>query len=169
MVSRENVLDQLKTLDLRFRIFGRTEVKELANVLNAGEQIRHCIYGFYQGGSALLVATDARLLLIDKRPLFLNLEDIRYEMINDVNFSARFLDATVSLFTGNKKLEFRSFTDARLRSLCGFVQDQITKARQLEHMVEEVSPAMNEWKPYSLLPRPKISKYKKSTNSSATL
>ncbi len=150
---------QLKALGLEFRVFGKPEVKELANVLNEGEQIYHCTFGFYQGGSALLVATNTRLLLIDKRPFFLNLEDIRYEMINEVDFAGRLLDAAVQLHTGNKQLKFRSFADARLRNLCSFVQNQITRARQLEHMVEITRPAAHEWRPYSLLSKRKIGKY----------
>ncbi len=159
MVSHIEVLSQLKNLGLTFRVFGRAETKELANVLNEGETIYHCSFGYYQGGSALLVATNMRLLLVDKRPFFLNLEDIRYEMINEVDFAGRMLDAAVQLHTGSKQLKFRSFADARLRKLCSFVQDQITRARQLEHMVEELRPAGHEWRPYSLLPRRRVNKY----------
>lgn len=159
MVDHGSVLQQLKQLGLRYRFFGVSETQELANVLNPHEQIYHCIFGFYQGGSALLVATNSRLLLVDKRPFFLNLEDIRYEMINEVDFAGRLLDAAVSLHTGNKQLRFRSFADARLRSLCGFVQDQITRARQLEHMIEQTRPAATEWRPYSLLPKRRVGKF----------
>jgi Bacterial PH domain len=160
MVDHSNVLKQLKDLGLNYTFFGHPETKELANVLNPGEQIFHCAFGFYQGGSALLVATNSRLLLVDKRPFFLNLEDIRYEMINEVDFAGRLLDASVSLHTGSKQLRFRSFADARLRKMCNFVQDQITRARQLEHMVEATRPAGTEWRPYSLLlPKPRLSKF----------
>lgn len=152
MVSHNNVLGQLNSIGLKFSFFGRSEVKELADILNEGEIIRHCTYGYYQGGSALLVATDGRLLLIDKKPFFLNLEDLRYEMINEVDFAGRFLDATVSLHTGNRKLAFRSFTDARLRELCRFTQDQITRARQIEYVQGETNNARGQWRPYSMVP-----------------
>ena len=159
MVDHNEVLAQLSMLGLRFRFFGRAEVRELANIINEGEQIKHCVYGSYQGGSALLVATSSRVLLIDKRPFFLNLEDIRYEMMNEVYFAGRLLNAKVRLHSGNKVLEFTSLSDARLRKLYSFTQDQITKARQLEHMVEATRPAAGEWRPYTLLGRPRVSKY----------
>lgn len=160
MITHNQVLEQLHELRLKFTFFGKAEVRELAKILNTNEQIQHCNFGFYQGGSALLVATNMRLLLIDKRPFFLNLEDIRYEMINEVDFAGRLLDATVSLHTGNKRLAFRSFSDARLRHMCQFIQDQITRARQLEHMGEHLRPATGEWRPYSmLLSRPRVQKY----------
>ena len=159
MVDYALVQSQLNSLGLSYNLFGKPETKELANVLNEGEEIYHCIFGFYQGGSALLVATSSRLLLIDKRPFFVNLEDIRYEMINEVDFAGRLLDAAVQLHTGSKQLKFRSFADARLRKLCSFVQDQITRARQLEHMIETVKPAASEWRPYTLLPRRRVNKF----------
>lgn len=159
MITYEEVMHQLSGLGLKFRLFGKPETKELANVLNPEEKIFHCVYGFYQGGSALLVATSHRLLLVDKRPFFLNLEDIRYEMINEVDFAGRLLDASVHLHTGNKKLRFRSFTDARLRKMCTFVQNQITRARQIETMMDANLSLGSEWRPYSMLPRRRQSKY----------
>ncbi|HMT19223.1 MAG TPA: PH domain-containing protein [Candidatus Saccharibacteria bacterium] len=160
MVHIDEVMRQLRALNLQFRVFGNAEVRELALVLNEQEHIQHCIYGYYQGGSALLVATSNRLLLIDKRPFFLNLEDVRYEMITDVRFAGRLLDATVFLQTSGKSLLFRSFADKRLRVLCGYIQDQITRARQLEHMLEDTRPAGVEWRPYSLVnQRRRISKF----------
>ena len=159
MISYKLVLEQLSTLGLNYRFFGKPETRELANILNIGETIHFCTYGYYQGGSALLVATSSRLLLVDKRPFFLNLEDIRYEMINQVNFSGRMMDATVHLHTGNKQLKFRSFADSKLRGLCNFVQDQITSARQIEKGIGQVIPGTSEWRPYTLLPKRKIGKF----------
>lgn len=160
MVRLNEVMRQLQVLNLQFRFFGKSEVRELALVLNENEQIRHCLFGYYQGGSALLVATSNRLLLIDKRPFFLNLEDVRYEMITDVRFAGRLLDATVFLQTSGKSLLFRSFSDKRLRELCSYIQDQITRARQLEHMLDETRPAGMEWRPYSFaIPRRRVSKF----------
>lgn len=159
MVRHYDVLGQLSALGLKFRFFGRASVRELANVINEGEIIRHCVYGSYQGGRALLVATDRRVLLIDKRPFFLNLEDLRYEMLNEVYFAGRMLSAKVKFHSGNKVLEFSSIADARLRKLYTFTQDQITKARQLEYLHEDVRPAQTEWSPYSMLVRPEVSRY----------
>lgn len=130
MIHKKEVTFQLASLGVKFRFFGRPEIRELANVLNPGEQIHHIVNGFYQGGMALLVSTNRRLLLVDKKPLFLNLEDIRYEMISELDYVARFVDSTINLSMSNKQLSFRSYNGARLRELCAFVQDQITHFRQ---------------------------------------
>jgi len=159
MISYKLVQEQLSSLGLNYRFFGKPETRELANILNPGERIHFCSYGYYQGGSALLIATSNRLLLVDKRPFYLNLEDIRYEMINQVNFAGRMIDAVVHLHTGSKQLRFRSFADSRLRALCNFVQDQITTARQFEEMAGRAIPGASEWRPYTLLPKRRVGKF----------
>lgn len=163
MVHSQEVLKQLTTLGLRFRFFGRREVKELSNIINQGEQIRHCVYGGYEGGTGLLVATDRRILLIDKRPFFVNIEDFRYEMLNDVYFAGRLLSASVNLHTGSKELRFTSPADARLRRLYSYTQDQISRSRRLDHMSELESAQQVfsvGWRPYTMLVgRPRVTKF----------
>lgn len=163
MVHSKEVIKQLTTLGLRFRFFGRREVNELSNIINQGEQIRHCVYGSYEGGTGLLVATDRRILLIDKRPFFVNIEDFRYEMLNDVYFAGRLLSASVSLHTGSKELRFTSVADARLRHLYSYTQDQISRARRLDHMANFESEQQvfgAGWRPYTMLVgRPRVTKF----------
>ena len=135
MVQYKYLKKELDDLGFSFKFFGKAEVKELATVLNEGEQIFSCVFGFYEGGSALLVATDSRLLLIDKRLFFVNFEDIRYEMIQKVDFSGGILEAFIRIHTSSKKLQFRSFMDTRLRKLCNYIQDQVTSSRQVNYSV----------------------------------
>ena len=163
MVSSEEIIKQLSGMGLRFRFFGRREVRELSSIINQGEMIRHCVYGTYEGGTGLLVATDRRILLIDKRPFFLNIEDFRYEMLNDVYFAGRLLSASVSLHTGSKELRFTSPADARLRHLYAFTQDQISRARRLDHMAENDAQKhlfSAGWRPFTMLVgRPRVTKF----------
>lgn len=131
---------QLKQLGPKFRMFGRAEVRELHRIISSDEKIHHCIYGYYQGGSGILVATNRRVLLIDKRPFFLNLEDLAYEKIRDIAFMNQFLQATLHLQAGMKKLSFRSISDARLRRLKEFVEARILEVSQVEAtIVNEVN------------------------------
>lgn len=163
MVSSSEVIKQLNTLGLRFRFFGRREVRELSNIINRGEQITHCVYGTYEGGTGMLVATDKRILLIDKRPFFLNIEDFRYEMLNDVYFAGRLLSASVSLHTGSKELRFSAVADARLRKLYSYTQDQISRARRLDHVTDFGAGDKlfgAGWRPYTMLVgRPRVTKF----------
>jgi hypothetical protein len=122
--------DQLKEIGCNFRFWGRAELRELANVLLPGEKLTHCVNGSYEGGFALLAATDQRVLLVDKKPMYLTLEDIRFDMISEVDFNHRLLNANIFLCTPNKSLRFVGYNHARLRKLFHYVQTRVAEIRQ---------------------------------------
>lgn len=139
MVSKESVESQLIKLGFNFHGWlNRAEVRELPHVLLPDEEIYECVNGYYDGGFALLIATNIRVLLIDKKPLnFLTVEDLRFDMINELDYSHRMLGAQISISAGNKNLKFRSYNQPRLRKLIGHVQHCMAeiKKRQSQHQV----------------------------------
>jgi len=136
MVSMQIIEDQLKAIGADIKFWGKAEKRELRNILVENEQILHCINGRYEGGFALLCATNKRLLLVDKKPFYLTVEDVRYDMISEVDFSHRLLDATIRICTVNKVVRFTSYKHDQLRSLTAHVQDKVMDTRQ-QH-VEQV-------------------------------
>lgn len=129
--------DQLKRIGCNYRFWGRAELKELAYVLLPGEEVRHCVNGSYEGGFALLAATDQRVLLVDKKPMYLTLEDIRFDMIVEIDFNHRLLNANVRICTPNKELRFVAYNHARLRALFHFVQTRVAEIRQHYTMLQQ--------------------------------
>lgn len=135
MVNRTQVQQQLKGLGLHFRFWCRAEIEELSNILFEGEKMQHVLVGYYEGGFALLCATDHRVLLIDKKPFYLTIEDIRYDMISDVQFNHRLINATVRLGTINKTIAFTSYTHVKLRAFTNYIQEQVMLYRQ-QHITQ---------------------------------
>lgn len=129
MLSLSQVEDQLKKVGCNFRFWGRPEIRELCNILIPGEVIAQAINGRYENGFAMLVVTDHRLLLIDKKPMFLTLEDIRFDMIAEIDFSAQLLDSTVKIITPNRTLVFTSWNQARLRKALNYTQQRVSEMR----------------------------------------
>jgi hypothetical protein len=99
MVQLSVIDAQLTKLGIKKTFFSKPEIKELQHILMDGEDIVKCVAGRYHGGFALLVATERRLLLIDKKPLYLTVEDIRYDMISEVDMNTRLFDSSISLYT----------------------------------------------------------------------
>ena len=130
MVALHKVDTMLARAGLYNKYWGRGAVRELCAILWDDEKITAAVMGRYDAGWALLVATEHRLLLIDKKPWYVTIEDIRYDMLAEVDFSAGVLDAMIKLNTFNKALVFRSVRQGRLRALTFFVQQEIRKARQ---------------------------------------
>ncbi len=138
MVSMKSVELQLKRLGFNHLTWGRAEVRELPNVLMDGEEIYECVNGIYEGGFALLVATDFRVLLIDKKPLnYLTVEDLRFAMINEIDYNHRLMGAHISISAGAKNLKFTSYNQPRLRKLITHVQDCIAQSKEKDSAHQE--------------------------------
>lgn len=129
MVSLSQVEDQLKRVGCNFRFWGRPEIRELTKILIPGEIIAQAVNGRYENGFAMLVATDHRLLLIDKKPMFLTLEDIRFDMIAEIDFSAQLVDGTVKIITPNRTLVFTAWNQGRLRKILNYTQQRVSEIR----------------------------------------
>jgi hypothetical protein len=118
--------------ELKFRAsrWFRAEIHELQNILMDHEKIVALACGRYFGSFALLVATDQRLLLIDKRVFFMNIEDTRYDMISEIDFNSQIYSATVTIHTINKTHKFTSIKNRlQLRDLTNYVQRRVMEFR----------------------------------------
>lgn len=126
---------ELSRLGMHNRFWGRPEVKELTNVLSDDEVVVHAVNGRYDNGFCLLVATDRRLVLIDKKIMFLSMEDIRFDMISELDYCARLLDATLSVTTINKIRRVTALKKIRLRALTTYLQERILELRHVNPAV----------------------------------
>ena len=132
MVSLNIIDEQLRQTGHRIGLWGRSEIRELCNILLPGEEITDCVNGHYFNGFALLCATNQRIILVDVKPMFMTLEDIRYDMIAGIDYSHRLFDSTVKIFTPTKKLYFTSWNVTRLRRLAMNSQKHVLAIRQFQ-------------------------------------
>lgn len=140
MVTRDSIEQQLHKIGFKTVGWGRTEVNELPNIILPDEEIFECVNGLYEGGFALLVATNVRVLLVDKKPMkYLTVEDLRFDMINEIDYSHRLFGARISISTGSKNLRFTSVNQPRLRKLINHVQHCMAEAKlkQSEHQEDQ--------------------------------
>ncbi len=73
---------------------------------------------FLSGWEWLCLSRQPKAPTSGQKASFSQLEDIRYEMISELDYVARFVDSTINLSMSNKQLSFRSYNGARLRELC---------------------------------------------------
>ncbi|HLZ14876.1 MAG TPA: PH domain-containing protein [Candidatus Saccharimonadales bacterium] len=139
MVTLAAIEAQLKKAGCNFRWWGRSEIRELANILMPDEIIAACVNGRYENGFALLCVTNHRLLLVDHKPMFLSLEDIRFDMITEMDFNSRLLDSTVFIMTPNRKLVFSSWSQHRLRAIMNYTQQRVMEVRQ-HYLMQQFAP-----------------------------
>jgi len=140
MVSLQYIEEQLKRVGCNFRFWGRPEIRELANILLPDEIIAGCTNGRYEGGFALLCITNLRMLLVDRKPMFLTLEDIRFDMIAEMDYSSRLLDSTIRVITPNRTLVFTAWSGHRLRNILNYAQQRVMEVRQ-PHLIQQFMAA----------------------------
>ncbi len=140
MVDRAYVESQLRKIGFGSSRVNKAEIRELENILLPHEKLYECVNGYYDGGVALLVATDIRVLLIDKKPMgFLNVDDVRFDMVSDIDYSHRVFGAQVSINCGMRRLNFKSYNQPRLRKLVGHIQNRMSeiKREQFQHATSQ--------------------------------
>ena len=131
MVHQSVIQAKLDNIGVKLSRWYKPELKELSLLLMDNEEIISAVTGRYFGGFALLVATDRRILLIDKKTIFMSLEDIRYDMISEIDYRASVIDATISIFTVNKHHRFVSVKHrAQMRLLTSYAQKRVMEIRQ---------------------------------------
>lgn len=137
MVQPYIVEQQLKNIGVRPGAWNRAERRELPKLMFEDEVIKHLINGHYEGGFAMLCATNYRVILIDKKPLYLTVEDIRYEMISDVMYNHRLLDATIIIGTLHKSISFTGYNTHTLKEMTVFTQQKALEARSQQFVMRE--------------------------------
>lgn len=129
MVSSHIVKQQLKQVDCNYTSWGSTETAQLPRLLMDGEQIYLAINGYYEGGFGMLVVTNIRVLIVDKKPFVLNIEDLRYDMITEVNFGARLIIASMNIALPTRTIYFSSWRMDKLQRAMEYVQEHVMKAK----------------------------------------
>lgn len=141
MVSLNQLEKQLNRAGCNFRFWGRGEKRELAKILTPDEQVAHCVNGHYEGGFAMLAVTDQRLLLIDHKPMFISVEDIRFDMIAEIDYGSQLVMSNVKIITPSKTLRFVSWSQHHLREVLNLTQQRMLELRQnYSKVVQQIQP-----------------------------
>lgn len=75
------------------------EGRALLQVIHEDEHIGGVVYGRYSEGLAWLVATDKRVIFMDKKPLFATTDEITYDIVTGTKMSRAALFTSVTLHT----------------------------------------------------------------------
>lgn len=130
MVTHQEIQRQLKALGEKFTWWGRGEANELEHVIEPGESIMYCLNGRYEAGFCMLCISDKRLLLIDKKPMYLNLEDIKFDKISEVDFQGRMVESAVIINSAGKRIWFSALKGDKLRRATAYLQRKVMESKQ---------------------------------------
>lgn len=92
------------------------ETHAIPLIIHPNEKINGIVYGKYKHGGTepsvgrgALVATDSRILLVDKKPLFLKCDELTYNVVSGITYTKVGPSGTVTLHTRAGDIEIRTF------------------------------------------------------------
>lgn len=77
----------------------KAESRYLPTIIHEEEHIGGVVYGRYKGGLAMLVATDQRVMFLDKKPMFVTMDELTYDVVSGVKYNRAGLVDTITLHT----------------------------------------------------------------------
>jgi hypothetical protein len=114
------------------RAWVRREVEELKSVLWEDEVVEDAVIGIYHKGVGLLVATNKRLVFIEKGLLAgITVEDFALDKITSMQYRFGWRFGTLIIFASGNKAEIRKVPKPGLRAFADFVRARISG--RMEH------------------------------------
>ncbi len=106
-MDSKRVQAELKAVGVGLIGLRTPEAKELTKILHTDEHIGGVVYGRYANSLAWLVATDKRVIFLDKKPLFMTTDELTYDVVSGVKSSHAGLFTAVTLHTRVNDYTFR--------------------------------------------------------------
>jgi len=109
----------------------KSESRFLPKFLHQNERVHAIVYGQHHSSSAMLVATDERVIYLDKKPTAVFLDEVTYDVVSGIEIDIHTLFATVTLHTAvtNYVIRFANIKCATV--FVSYIEEQRLK-RELE-------------------------------------
>jgi hypothetical protein len=124
------VLQKKSRTRMNVGFFNKREMRELPSLLVPEERVLAVVGGWYTAGFAVLCVTTHRVLLVDKKLVRLNFEDIRFDSLHEVNYSQEAFSASLRLFIAGRNMHFKSWRRQSLREVAQLIQEKMFEVRR---------------------------------------
>lgn len=122
----------------------KAESRYLPKVIHDDEHIEAVIYGQHHDSSAMLVATDHRIIYLDKKPIATFIDEVTYDVVSGIELEVHTLFATVTLHTAVANYEIRYVNIRCADTFTRFIEDMKVKRSLVEKNEEEITkPSSN--------------------------
>lgn len=122
------IVEDLKRLGTtKFELL-TSESNYLPKIIHPKEQLGGVAFGHHELGYSMLIATDRRIIFLDKKPFFANMDDITYDVISGVSLSHAGFGSTLVLHTRIKDYKLLTMNDKSSAIFVDYIE-----TRCLEH------------------------------------
>lgn len=128
----ERIEQELRAVGMSWYGLRMTESRYLPRIIHQNESIKGVAYGWQPGGIVMLVATDHRIIFLDKKPFFLRDDEVSYDNVRGISYYHAGLASTIVLHTQVQDYIVRTFNKTSLQTLIDYIE-----LRSFEHMDRE--------------------------------
>lgn len=119
----EAIKAEIQKLPHGERLFGFREIKELPNILWEDEKLEKLVSGYYKGGNGILIATNKRIVFIDKGLVYgIRVEDFPYGKITSIEYKTGVVMGKITIFAAGNKAEIDWVDKSLVKDFSDFVR-----------------------------------------------
>jgi hypothetical protein len=107
------------------------ETYALLGIIQANENISGVVYKKYvlnnsehSSGRGLLVATDRRIILVNKKPMFQKNDELSYSVVSGVNYSKAGIAGTVTVHSRTGDMSIRTYNSECANTFVKAIEEQ---------------------------------------------
>lgn len=128
MATLDEIKKQIKNLNTGSKLLGMKEIKALPDILWEDEKLEKLVQGFYENGNGILIATDKRLVFVDKGMIYgIRVEDFPYNKISSIQYQTGILGGKITIFASGNKAEIKRVAKAQAKNFGDYVRARISK------------------------------------------
>lgn len=128
MPDIEEVRQQIGHLDGAEKLLGRKEIKVLPGLLWEDEVVEKLVQGLYNNSQGVLIATNKRLVFVDKGLVKLRVEDFPYDKMSSIQYELGVVFGKITIYTSGHRGEIRQVQKQRAADFCDYVRARITSS-----------------------------------------
>lgn len=131
MPNLREVKEQIQHIDALSKFLGWKEINILPQVLWEDEKIEGLIQGWYQDKAGVLVATDRRLIFVDKGWLFgMHVEDFPYDKVTSVQYDQGVIFGRVTIFAAGNQAIIEKVNNAAARAFANRIRTKMIPPKE---------------------------------------
>ena len=154
MPSVDEVKDTMKKLGLSSAWLVKQEIAALPSILWEDEAIVGAIQGQYTDRAGLLVASQRRLIFIDKGWASLRVEDFPYDKITSIQYSTGMVFGEIIIFASGTKARITQLAKAETVAFADLARNHVNRrSAPAPQPIGEVAPSSSAEQWISMLER----------------
>ncbi len=111
-------------------IWGRKEIAELGAIIADNEEMFGLVQGTYNNGQGILVATNKRLIFVDKGLIYgLKVEDFGLDKVSSIQYETGIIFADIKIMASGNTAKIEYVEKGAARSFCEKVRTKLSEPK----------------------------------------